>query len=75
MKKIIISLIWALPLVSVAQTAATASLHFWQDRTFQLLIGGALILIIILIVKKIIDHRTSNEEETNYENSNQQPEL
>ena len=51
-----------------AQEVTTVEVSpFWQDKTFLMLVGGAIFLIIVLIVKKVLEKRAlkAYEEEGN----------
>lgn len=63
------SLVWA------QENVPPEVIPFWKDKTFLMLVGGAVFLIIVLIVKKILDRRNNiiNDQEYNekdYEDTN-----
>ncbi|MFA6307652.1 MAG: hypothetical protein WCS88_03075 [Patescibacteria group bacterium] len=63
--------------VAQAQEVSTVEVApFWQDKTFLILVGGAVFLILVLIIKKVLEKRAEKEYEEgedtteNYENTN-----
>jgi len=61
MKKLLtLSILLLVAQAAQAQSKPETSVEvapFWQDKTFLMLVGGAIFLIIVLIVKKVLEKR------------------